>query len=327
VKCFVSFGSRLNRSEYKQKKTENQRNENTIAKTAGRFFDFKENRMIRIKQTLNTQYRSSSLTPSQSPNESYVERMRMFEGKENNKAPKFTKATEIFPFLVKKNESYRQFPSIRSSFLTKSLKTLGTSSSRKVPSTKSPKRRPSFSMPTRMPSPQIISPSLSSGGSLSSIKTSPLLLPRSITPIASPVNHQDLALCAELDIDPLTLDQHGALKRGIDLQGIALCEQNGIHLHELQKYKAVRRDIDITGISMCKTNGVALEVLHQMNAVEPNVDISGIAICEAIGVDIYTLQDYGFIEPGRSLRTIAMLNEQGYDLEQIFKMDPGYDCT
>jgi len=279
--------------------------------------------MIRITQTLKSEY--TSLPSPSSQNESYVEKMRTILDKENNGAPKFTKAEDIFPFLVKKQDGYAQLQIVRSSFLTKSLKTLGTSSpARKFPITppKSPKRRPSFSMPT----PQSISPSLSSG-SLNSINGSPLLLPRSITPIASPVNHQALALCAELDIDPLTLDQHGALKRGIDLQGIALCEQNGIHLQELQKYKAVRRDIDITGISMCKTNGVPLEVLYQMNAVEPNIDISGIAICEAIGVDIYTLQDYGFIEPGRSLRTIAMLNEQGYDMEQIFKMGSGYDCT
>jgi len=279
--------------------------------------------MIRIRQkNLNTEYRSNSSPQfAKIEKESYVERMRMLDHKENNEVPKFEKAQGLFQCLVKKKEGY---PKLRPSSLTKSLKILGTSSCGfgKLPSApKSPKRYSSFSMPT----PHSLSPSLSSG-SLSS-HGSPLSLPRSITPIARPVNHQAVALLAELDIDPLTLDQHGALKRGIDLQGIALCEQNGIHLHELQKYKAVRRDIDITGISMCKTNGVLLEVLHQMNAIEPNIDISGIAICASIGIDIYTLQDYGFIELGRSLRTIAMLNEQGYDLEQIFMMNPEYDCT
>lgn len=279
--------------------------------------------MIRIKMNSNTECRSSPSVWAKSQKENYVEQMRMLEDKDKNEGPKFENVEKIFQSLVKKQNGYPQLQIIRSSSLTKSLKTLGTSSGfgKLLTPPKSPKRRPSFSMPT----PRSISPSLSSG-SLSS-HGSPLSLPRSITPIANAVNHQAVALLAELDIDPLTLDQHGALKRGIDLQGIALCEQNGIHLQELQKYKAVRRDIDIAGISMCKTNGVLIEVLHQMNAIEPKIDISGIAICEAIGIDIYTLQDYGFIEMGRSLRTIAMLKEQGYDLEQIFMMDCGYDCT
>jgi len=282
--------------------------------------------MIRIKTQKMRSRTPSPLTKT--PKESYVEKMKNLDEKDKMEVPEFTKSEEILKSLMKKEEDYPQVKfQKRNSQLTKSLKknlATGVTKAISTPPPTSPlKKRVSFSFSA---SPRSISPSLSSG---SSTHGSPLNLPipRSITPIASPVDHQALALCAELDIDPLTLDEHGALKRGIDLQGIALCGQNGIHLYELQKYKAVRRDIDITGISMCKSNGVEIEVLFKMNAIEPKIDISGIAICEAMGIDIYALQDYGFVEPGRSLRTVAMLKQQGYDMEEIFLMNPGFNCT
>jgi hypothetical protein len=166
------------------------------------------------------------------------------------------------------------------------------------------------------PKPSII-PRSSSTSSMGSLGSNP----RSITPIASPVNHHDLALCADLDIDPLTLENEGALKRGIDLRGIALCKYQGIQLHELKKYDAVKVDIDITGISICKANGIGIELLANMGVIEPKIDISGIAICKTQGIDIFELQDYGLLEPSRSLRTVAMLNQQGYEMEEISNME------